>query len=105
MRFLFILLIVFGSVLYSKIETFSAEINIKGKRIIIKTDDGNIIDTNNLTPQSNIKIKENKDINENGISIGGITNNGGIVKDNSRNTNIDNVVIIRKGETSIYNKK
>lgn len=46
----------------------------------------------------------NVEINEGGLSIGSIRNNGGEMKNVRRCTKLDNVTIINNGKTTVYRK-
>ena len=100
-----IVCILLASVIFYK-SSYSDEIIINGDRVIIKTKEGDIIDTAKPPKDQKSKNGESVEINEGGISIGNITeykckhNNINI-----RRTNLDNVTIIsNNGKTTIYRK-
>lgn len=84
---------------------FSSEIRIEGDRVIVKNDNGDVIDTANLPKGKNVQTSEDVEINEKGISIGSVSNKNGEMKKVTRSTKLENVTIINNGKTTTYNKK
>ncbi len=84
---------------------YAAEVHIVGNRVIVKDDDGNVVDTDNLPKGEEVKTDENVEINDDGISIGSVKNEGGEMKNVSRSTKLENVTIINNGKVKTYNKK
>lgn len=90
---------------FFSLQVFASEIHIEGNRVVLKNNNGDIIDTDNLPKGKDIKVNENVEINEKGISIGSVTNKDGEMKNVRRKTNLENVTIINNGEAKTYNKK
>ena len=85
------------------LSAFAAQLTVDGERIIIKTDTGEVIDTANLPKGEKVKTENNIDIIDNGISIGSVTGNNSDKENIKRSTNLENVIIINNGKTTIYN--
>ena len=83
---------------------FASEIRITGDRVVITSDDGTVIDTANPPKGQEVKAEGDIEINENGVSIGSVTNSGGEQKNIHRSTKVENVTIINNSKTTTYRK-
>lgn len=78
----------------------ASDIQIQNDRVVITTDDGKVIDTQNL-PESSKAMQEQVNT-DNGISIGGMHTNGGEIKNSASSTKLENVTIINNGKKTVY---
>ena len=88
--------------------TINEEISVNSStgRVVIKTPDGEVIDTDNIQQGEEAKNNDNVEIKQNGISIGSVTSNGNEQTNVKRSTRVNNVTIINNnGETTIYRKE
>lgn len=76
----------------------ASEIRIDGSRVVVTTDSGEIIDTDNLPKGHEIKDGDNVVVDDKGVSIGSITSDGGSQENVRRSTTLKDVVIINKGD-------
>lgn len=83
---------------------FASEIRITGDRVVITSDDGTVIDTANPPKGREVKVDDDVEINEDGVSIGSVTNSSGEQKNIRRSTKVENVTIINNGKTTVYRK-
>ena len=88
-------------ILFSINFSHASEVHIEGNRVIIKTDNGKVIDTANLPNTSKIK-QNNIEINDKEISIGSVTNKNGKQEGVHRSTKLENVTIINNGHAEKY---
>lgn len=82
----------------------ASEVRIDGNRVIVTTDSGKVIDTDNLQKGHEAKDGDGVVVNDNGISIGAVSSGEGEQKNVRRNTTLENVVIINNGKTTVYRK-
>ena len=83
----------------------ASEIQIDGDRVIMKSDDGEVLDTDHLPSDSQVKTGNNVQVNENGVSIGSVNTKDGTQKNITRSTTVDNLTVITNGKTTIYRKE
>lgn len=81
----------------------ASSIQIQGDRVVITTDDGRVIDTQNL-PETKGTMQQQDNVGD-GISIGGIHSNGGEIKNSGSTTKLENVTIINNGKKTVYPAK
>ena len=84
---------------------YASEIRIEGDHIVIKSDDGNIIDTDNLQIEEEIINNKDISIDKDGLCIGCVVNKAGESKNIKRSTKLENVTIINDQNGVIINKK
>lgn len=101
---LYIVMLCLGLIAGQYMPSAAAEIRIDGDRVLMKSDDGEVLDTKNPPADCKIKKEDSIQIDEGGISIGGVTTKDGMQKNISRSTNLDNVTVITNGKTTIYRK-
>ena len=84
-------------------EVSASSIQIQNDRVVITTNDGQVIDTQNL-PEAAETTQEDAST-DNGISIGGMHTNGGEIKNSGSSTKLENVTIINNGKKTVYPAK
>lgn len=85
-------------IIFSKIPSYSMEIEINDGNVKVKTDDGNVVNSKD-------KNNNNRDIfNNDDISIGEV-NSKEFQNNITRKTTLEDVVIIKDGKTKIYHSK
>lgn len=97
MQFLY-LVIVAAIMILPDAPANASEIRIDGSRVIVTTDSGEVIDTDNLPQGHEIKDGDNIVVDDKGVSIGSVTSDGGEQKNVRRSTTLKDVVIINKGD-------